>query len=103
MTSPAAVHRALLDALPELGDAFAFDSVLANFGQFAWERQLDADTDVVRRAFGYVEWLHEHHPGALAERALSAMFRGVPWNDETLELAGPRTRAALAAAGWWPR
>jgi hypothetical protein len=100
-------HRLLLREVPELGHLFGFDEVLGNFGQFLWEQHLAGRQDVVARGLAYVEWLHQHESPEVADRALRAFFKGVPWPSSVVDQAGPATTAALLAADWfeaddWP-
>jgi hypothetical protein len=99
---PDEAHLRLLAAMPELGPEFGMEPVLADFGQWTWMQHLAGHADVVRRAFDYVEWLHEHAPATVAEPALVGMFHDFPWRADVAAWLGPRTRAALRASDWAP-
>jgi hypothetical protein len=98
---PDDAHLVLLRAVPQLGALFGFDEVLGNFGQFAWDEHVAGRTEVVARAFEYVEWLQHQDNREAAERAVRAMFKGVAWPRTVVAAAGPATLSALARADWF--
>jgi hypothetical protein len=86
----------MLELVPELGPSFMVDTVLSHFISFVWEKNAAGEHDIPRRAFAYMEWLHEHGPPDLAERVRRGMFSfGVTWPPAAKEWLGPRTSAAL--------
>jgi len=92
---PAAVHRRLLDAVPELGPLFGYALVMDDFSLFVLERAA-ADRSVAARAFGYVEAVHQSGSRDEAVIADWSLFAGdLAWPDELLELIGPVTRRTL--------
>ena len=117
MNGPAEAHVRMLEAVPELGPWFGVDYVLGYLSGFMTEHDAgllsaraagdDAAAavheDALRRAFDYIECLHEHAPPGLVTGALEGLFRhGMAWPEDTRGWIGPRTAATLRDAPWAP-
>jgi hypothetical protein len=111
---PEIAHARMLDRFPQLEPEFGLDEVMRRFASFVVAENAagapdvvakngPAHRDVVRRAFGYAEWLYEQGLPGPATVLLEGFFHiGTTWPDEAREWLGPNTATALRSKPWAP-
>jgi hypothetical protein len=111
---PEVAHTRMLERFPQLEPEFGLDEVIRRFASFVVAENAagapyvvakngPAHRDVVRRAFGYAEWLYEQGLPGPAARLLEAFFHiGTAWPDEAREWLGPKSAATLRSKRWAP-